>query len=54
VEELEDDIISLFSREAEHEHQELCSRVSGTQAPPTQAVECVHNSDERVLFPYDP
>ncbi|XP_056276809.1 protein canopy-1 [Pseudoliparis swirei] len=28
VEELEDDIISLFSREAEHEHQELCSRVS--------------------------
>ncbi|XP_037315040.2 protein canopy-1 [Pungitius pungitius] len=29
VEELEDEIISLFSQDVEHVHQELCSRVSG-------------------------
>ncbi|XP_035526756.1 protein canopy-1 [Morone saxatilis] len=28
VEELEDDIISLFSRDTEHVHEELCNRVS--------------------------
>ncbi|XP_049455430.1 protein canopy-1 [Epinephelus fuscoguttatus] len=28
VEELEDDIISLFSQDAEHVHEELCNRVS--------------------------
>uniref|UniRef100_A0A8C3ACP9 Canopy FGF signaling regulator 1 n=1 Tax=Cyclopterus lumpus TaxID=8103 RepID=A0A8C3ACP9_CYCLU len=28
VEELEDDIISLFSKDMEHMHQELCNRVS--------------------------
>ncbi|XP_044222857.1 protein canopy-1 [Thunnus albacares] len=28
VEELEDDIISLFSQDTEHVHQELCNRVS--------------------------
>ncbi|KAL6104730.1 cnpy1 [Pungitius sinensis] len=29
VEELEDEIISLFSQDVEHVHQELCNRVSG-------------------------
>ncbi|KAG8014393.1 Protein canopy-1 [Nibea albiflora] len=30
VEELEDDIISLFSQGVEHVHEELCNRISGT------------------------
>lgn len=32
VEELEDDIISLFSQDVKHVHEELCNRVSGTTA----------------------
>uniref|UniRef100_A0A4W6CVP8 Canopy FGF signaling regulator 1 n=1 Tax=Lates calcarifer TaxID=8187 RepID=A0A4W6CVP8_LATCA len=32
VEELEDDIISLFSQDLEHVHEELCNSVSGTTA----------------------
>ncbi|KAI3375395.1 hypothetical protein L3Q82_021881 [Scortum barcoo] len=33
VEELEDDIISVFSQDVEHVHEELCNRVSGLKVP---------------------
>ncbi|XP_031730818.1 protein canopy-1 isoform X2 [Anarrhichthys ocellatus] len=44
VEELEDDIISLFSQDTEHVHQELCNTVSGTKP-----LQCTHSPPHRTF-----